>query len=124
MRSQSLDSIRPKPAKAALPVNANQSSLRPLIAEAIRRVSTQKAAAVDMEIDPAQLTRQLQSGNLTIARLEALGPDYAAELGRLLIETFGPLSTPIARAKQDVREMRALLDRMDQALDYLVEEAS
>lgn len=123
-RVSSLDSVRPKPAKADLAVNDSQSGLKPLIAEAIRRVTSQKAAAADMGIDPAQLTRQLQSGHLTVERLEALGPEYAAELGRLLVETFGPLSSPYARVKQDVREIRQLLDRIDQGVDFLGEKTA
>lgn len=114
-----LDSLRPAPAKAVLAVNDGQSEFRPLITEAIRRVSSQKAAAIDMGIDPAQLTRQLQNGHLTVERLEKLGPEYAAEFGRLLLEQYGPLSTPQARAKAAIREVRRLIDELDQVLEHI-----
>lgn len=117
--SQMLDSLRPAPAKAVLAVNDGQSEFRPLITEAIRRVSSQKAAAIDMGIDPAQLTRQLQNGHLTVERLEKLGPEYAAEFGRLLLEQYGPLSTPQARAKAAIREVRRLIDELDQVLEHI-----
>lgn len=118
-RNQSLDSVRPAQAKADLRVNDSQSTLRPLIAEAIRRVSSQKAAATDMGIDPAQLTRQLQSGHLTVERLEALGPQYAAELGRLLLEQYGALATPQSRLRQKARDLREIANEIEQAAELV-----
>jgi hypothetical protein len=109
MRNESLDSldrIGLKPAKARLPINADQYPLRTIVSEAIRRVSSQKAAAADMGIDPAQLTRQLQSGRLTVERLEALGVEFYAELGRLLLEQYGnEAQTPQARARARLPEI-------------------
>lgn len=82
-----------------------------------RRTGSQKAAAADMAIDPAQLTRQLANGHLTIERLEALPPTFAAELGRLLVETFGAIESPQARLLKESRELREAADR----LEYLAE---
>lgn len=114
-----LDSIRPKPAKAGLSVNASQSPMRGLIAEAIERSGTKKAAAGDMEIDPAQLNRQLQNGHLTVERLESLPAAFAAEFGRLLVEEFAPLATPKARIRELSRRQREIADELAQLSEYV-----
>ncbi len=110
-----LDGVRPRMAKAVTP---SHTELRRVIAEALRRVGPIKATAADMGIDRAQLYRQLENGHLTIEKIEALGPEFASELGRMLLETFGPLSTPKARGKQRIREARAALDELDELLEY------
>lgn len=112
-----LDSIRLRPAKASLRVNGSQCDVRGLIAETIRDTSSQKAAASDMEIDPAQLTRQLQNGHLTIERIEALGPVFAAKLGERLIETYAPLVDPKAEARRSIRDIEARLDTLKQFIE-------
>lgn len=115
-----LDSIRLKPAKATLLVKDGQSELRGLIAETIRLVSTQKAAAIDMAIDQAQLTRQLQNGHLTVERLESLGPAFAAKLGERLIEEYGPLTDP----KSYARKALAAIEEATKVLRQFVEDAA
>lgn len=111
-----LDGVRPRMAKAVTP---SHTALRRVIASALERVGPLKAAAADMGIDRAQMYRQLQNGHLTIERLEALGPEFGAELGRMLLDAFGPLSTPQARARQDIREIQRLLNEVEQALEDL-----
>jgi hypothetical protein len=111
-----LDGVRPRMAKAVTP---SHTELRRVIALALERVGPLKAAAEEMGIDRAQMYRQLQNGHLTIERLEALGPAFGAELGRMLLDAFGPLSTPQARARQDIREMRRLLDELDQVVEMI-----
>lgn len=111
-----LDSVRPSMAKAVTP---SHTPLRRVIDQVIRQTGNVKAQAGDMQIDRAQLYRQLENGNLTIGRLEALGAAFCAALGRELVEQFGPLTTPAARAKQKVREMRAALEEIDQALELI-----
>lgn len=118
-RVETLDACRPEPARAALPVNGGQSTMRGLITEAIRRVGSQKAAAIGMAMDPAQLTRQLGNGHLTVERMEALPPVFAAELGRLLVEEYGALATPQARIRQKARELREIAAEMDQAAELI-----
>lgn len=114
-----LDSVRPMPAKAALKVNDSQSALTAIVSDSIRSVTTQKAAAIDMNIDEGQLSRELQSGRLTIERLERLGPQYAAELGRRLIEQFGTLATPHARLREQIRAIRRAADELEAGLEHL-----
>lgn len=114
-----LDVGRPTPAKAALPVNDSQLTLRSLTGEAIRRTGSQKAAALDMEIDQAQLTRQLQTGHLTLERLEQLGPTRLAELGRLMVETYAPLDSPQARIRQKASELEDMAREFRQIAEYI-----
>jgi transposase-like protein len=111
-----LDDVRPRMAKA---VTAGHTELRRVIALALERVGPLKSAAADMGIDRAQMYRQLQNGHLTIERLEALGPAFGAELGRMLLDAFGPLSTPEARARQNLRDVRRLLDEVEQLLEHV-----
>lgn len=113
----SLDSIRLRPAKASLPVKDSQCDVRGLIAETIRVTSSQKAAATDMQIDPAQLTRQLQTGHLTIERIEALGPVFAAKLGERLVQEYAPLVDPKAEARRALREIEARVDTLRQFIE-------
>lgn len=119
----SLDSLRPSPAKAGLrestPINPVNGGQRPVteIVSGVIRVGSQKAAAIDMGIDPAQLTRQLQSGHLTIARLDALGPDTLARIGKELVEKFGPLSDPKDRARQTCDQIQALVNEIRQYIE-------
>jgi hypothetical protein len=116
---QTLDSVRPTPAKASLRVHDSPSALRSLIAESIRAVSSQKAAAIDMQIDASQLARQLKTGHLTVERLEALGPQFLAELGDALIEEYGALTDPKSAARksldaieQEVRQLRQFVEQV------------
>lgn len=112
----SLDGVRPRMAKAVAP---SHTELRRVIALALERVGPLKAAAEDMGIDRAQMYRQLQNGHLTIERLEALGPAFGAELGRMLLDVFGPLSTPQARVRQNLREIERLLGEVAQAVELI-----
>jgi hypothetical protein len=40
-------------------------------------------------------------------------------LGKELLETYGPLATPKARAKQKIREAREALSEIEQALEAI-----
>ena len=112
----SLDGVRPRMAKAVTP---SHTELRRVIALALERTGPLKAAAAEMGIDRAQMYRQLQNGHLTIERLEALGPEFGAELGRMLLDAFGPLSTPQARMRQNLRDVQRLLSEVEQFLEMV-----
>lgn len=109
------------PAKAELRTQAGASTLRDLAAETIRTVSgNARAAAIDLQIHEAHLSRQLKDGSLTLARLEVLGPTFAAKFGQALVEQFGTaLETPQARIRRMTREMRQRLDEIDQFLEHV-----
>jgi hypothetical protein len=117
---EELASVRGRQAKAALEPQVPASSLRDLAAEAIRASHGKaRAAAIDLGIHEASLSRQLKDGSLRLEQLETLGPATLAELGRQLTETFGPLSTPQARLRQIRREQRRLEHELDQLLEHI-----
>lgn len=119
-RFNSIDPPRPVAGAVDSGVTADQRRLRVVVSDVIRRTGSQKAAAVDMQIDPGQLARQLQTGHLTVERLEALGPAFCAEFGRALIEQYGvELETPDARIHRLARQLRAVADEIDQAAELL-----
>jgi hypothetical protein len=107
---ESLADLRPRQAKADLRAQEGAtastdpqsfaSPLRDLAAETLRRVTSQKAAAIDIGIHEGRLSHKLKDGSLTVAQLEALGPVYAAELGELLVAQYGPLSDPKDAARK------------------------
>jgi hypothetical protein len=66
-----LDSVRPVMAKAALPVTPDHTMLRAVIAGVIRSAGKLESTAGDMDIDRAQLYRQMENGHLTVENLEA-----------------------------------------------------
>lgn len=107
----------PPPAQAQEPA----SPLREVARDAIRRVGKQSAAATDIGIHQGRLTHKLTDGTIQLAELEKLGPLYAAEFGRQLLERFGPVATPHARAKTLMRELRRMHDELAQLIDYLGE---
>lgn len=113
----SLDSLpQPKPAKAQLEAS---TGLREVAKEAIRRVGKQSAAASDIGIHEGRLAHKLTDGTLSLGELEKLGPHYAAEFGRQLLERFGPISTPHARAQLLMRELGRLHSELAQIIDFL-----
>lgn len=123
-RSQSqevpnLDSVRPRMAKADGAVTVSHTPLRRVIEQAVRALGKLDATAGDMRIDRAQMYRQFENGHLTVEHLERLDVNFYVELGKQLLEHYGPLATPYARAKQKVREAREALNEIDQALELI-----
>lgn len=112
----SLDSVRLRPAKASLRVNASQSSLTEIVSGVIK-AGSQKAAAIEMAIDPAQLSRQLETGNLTIARLKALSPETLARIGKEMVEQYGALNSPRAHGHKTCDQIQSLVNELRQLID-------
>lgn len=116
---ESLATVRATDNKTALHSQVPASPLREIAKDAIRRIGKQSAAASDIGIHEGRLAHKLADGTLSLAELERLGPQYAAEFGRQLLERFGPLATPQARARQTVRAMRQALDELDAYLEFV-----
>lgn len=116
---ESLATVRATDNKTALHPQVPASPLREIAKDAIRRIGKQSAAASDIGIHEGRLAHKLADGTLSLAELERLGPQYAAEFGRQLLERFGPLATPQARARQTVRAMRQALDELDAYLEFV-----
>ena len=78
------------------------------------------AARLMGNMDKSQLSRDLGTGHFRMERLEMLADaSFYAALGRELLERFGPLATPKARARQKVREIKSALDEVEQALELI-----
>lgn len=114
-----LDVGRPRQAKADLRADETTPLLRDVAATAIERTDIQKEVADQIGIHRSRLTHKIKDGSLTLKQLEELGPRFAVLLGQELLETYGPLATPKARAKEDIRTIRKLLDELDQALELI-----
>lgn len=114
-----LDSVRPRMARIEPTVTASHTPFRRVIEAVIKAQGNVKAAAAEMEIDRAQLHRQMENGHLTVEKLESLDAAFYVALAKELLDEYGPLVTPIARARQKVREMRAALEEIDQVLEYI-----
>ncbi len=118
---ESLADIRATDNKTATRPQEPASPLREVAKDAIRRVGKQSAAASDIGIHEGRLAHKLTDGTISLAELEKLGPHYAAEFGRQLLERFGPMSTPHARAVHLMRELRRMHEELEQLIDYFGE---
>lgn len=116
---ESLADICGKPVKASLDPQVPATNLRGDAAEAIKRTSGQKGAALTIGLNEGRLSHKNTDGSLTLAQLEALGPAFAVEFATRLLEAYGPLATPKSRAQQKVRELRAAADELDQLLEFI-----
>jgi hypothetical protein len=106
-------------ARASLPVNGSQSALTAVVKDALlRHYGSLKAAAITMgEMDQGQLTRELDSGKLNLARLELLDDAGKAEVAKRLHEAFmAALESPQAHAQRVIREAR---QKLDELADYV-----
>lgn len=116
-----LADVRPSQAKASLDPQVGASRLRELAAEALKRVTSQKSAAIDIGIHEGRLSHKLKDGTLTLAQLESLNePKFCAELGRLLVEEFGTeLEDPLTRANRVIREAHAKLEELGEIMRFI-----
>ena len=84
----------------------------------MRRFGSLKAAAIEMAIDQSQLTRELETGKLNVARLQRCDAAFALKLGQLMVEHAQPLSSPKARGYQLLHEIDQRLLEIRQLLDH------
>jgi len=111
----SLEDIRPRPVKAGLPSDA--IGLNAVITDAvIGHFGSVKAAALTLTVDPSLMMREFRDGKF--GRLDAVDDAAKAAIAHALIDAFGPLVTPEARARKAVREIRRWLDDLDQYLEH------
>jgi hypothetical protein len=114
-----LAGISGQPVKAALRAQLPATPVREVAKDAIHRVSSQKAAAVDLALSEGRLSHKLTDGSLTLAQLEGLDPRVIAEFGKLLTERYAPLVTPQARIREQVRQVRRACDEIDSFLELV-----
>lgn len=117
-----LDAVRPQMAKASTAVNASQSAMTDVVRHGlIRACGSLKAAAIEMDIDQGQLTRDLQSGKFNFERLERLGVEQKAIVIACLHEEYRPLQSPESHARRVLRQAMALLGEIEQFIDHVEE---
>lgn len=118
MTRESLAGVRPRPAKAELDPQVSATQLRDVAAEALHHVTSQKAAAGEIGIHEGRLSHKLRDGSLTLGQLEALGPVFAAELGRQLTEQYSTaLESPASRARRVIHTIEGLLVELKQFVE-------
>lgn len=111
---KSLADVCGKPAKADLRPQVPATDLRELAAEARTRTVKLESAADEIGIHPSRLSHKFSDGSVTLAQLEKLGPQYAFEFGRQLVERFGPLSNPHDYADRLLHEIDRLVLELKQ----------
>ena len=115
-----LDGVRPRMAKADLDGQSLSREMTSIVRDAlVRHFGSLKAAAIDMQIDPGQLTRELDGGKLNLARLAKCGAAFLLKFGELMVEHAQPLSTPKARGMQMVREIETKCQELRQLLEHV-----
>lgn len=103
---QTLADVRGRAVKAELRTQVGASRLRELAAETVKRVSSQKAAAIDLDLSESRLSHKFKDGTITLRELETLGVKYAAEFGRSLIEEYGEaVKSPKEQARERIPEL-------------------
>jgi hypothetical protein len=110
-----LVTVRPTMLKAN---NDPQHGLSAVVSDATKRsYGKQGAAAAQLGKDEGNFARDLRAGRLTLRDLDALGAPFLAALGRELLERYGELQDPKARARQVCDEVQALVNELRQFIE-------
>lgn len=104
-------------AKASLRPHTPACSMREDAREAVKRTTKQEQNGAGLS--QSRLSHKLSDGTLMVKEMEALGPAFAAEWGRMLLERYAPLVTPQARMRENVRVIRQRLDELDQLAELV-----
>lgn len=114
-----LDGLRPQMVKAELHDQSLSIEMSGVVRDAlIRHFGSLKAAAIEMDIDPAQLTRELEAGKLNLARLSKCGAAFMLKFGQLMVEHAQPLTSPVAQGFKDLNEMERRIQSIRQLLEH------
>lgn len=113
MELNSIDGARPTGSVEAS--TSQSSSMRLTTADVVKDAlvrchGTLKAAAITLGMDQGQLTRELQTGDFKLKKLD-VHPETQAFVSVALHEAFGA-SDPKARVRRLIREARARLDEL------------
>ena len=112
MALNSIDGRRPAAALADVDVNRDQVALTTVAKHAlIEACGSLKAAAITMQTDQGQLTRELQDEGPRLGKLARLDRHERAKVFDRLHEQFGsPAEDPKAQLRREIRELRAKTD--------------
>lgn len=110
---EKLAAVCGQPAKADLHPQVSATELCDLAKHAIGRAHGKLETAGDvLDLSESHFGRLLNDGDLKLKQLAKLGPVTLAKLGKDLVERYGPLDDPEARAMQ-------LIDTIDDATKEL-----
>lgn len=116
---KAFDHVRPAMAKAALHDQALSIEMSAIVRDAlVRHFGSLKAAAIEMDIDQGQLTRELDAGKLNLTRLQRCGAAFLVKFGALMVEHMQPLSSPKVRGFQLLREIEQRVNEVRQLLEH------
>ena len=112
----SFDHIRPRPLKVMLDDTRFSLTVRDAL---LKHYGSVKAMAYALgRVDPSLMQREFEAGKL--ARVDTYTDASAkAAIATALAERYTELSTPKARARQRIREARAILDELDQVMELI-----
>ena len=117
MALNTVDRDRPAPASSAAPCQPSSIALTAVVKDAlIRHYGSLKAAAISLEYDLGQLSRDLSSGDFKLRRLEL---DQAAKAFVACALSEAYTVSPQARAQHTIRTLRSLLDELAQAVELI-----
>ena len=111
---KSIDDVRPRQAKATLGSQSKSIRLTAIVKDALQlHYGSLKAAALSMtpHMDQGQLTRELQTGDFKLEKLDRLDETGKAFISKALHEAYGN-PDPKAIARRLIREARARLDEL------------
>lgn len=113
----SIDDLKPRMAKAKLHTQSAAIPLTAVVKEAlIRHHGSLKAAAIMMQIDPGQLTRDLQTGDFKLKKLDG-DLEAIVAIAHALYDAFGQLDSPAARVRRVLREIHERLAEVEQYVE-------
>lgn len=107
---QTLDSVRRTPAKAQLESPSESTPIQDCLLDRLGRTvesaltdahGSQKAAAIEIDVDQSQLKRQLRLGTFDLRQHAAAGELFLAKLGEALLEEFGTARKSKAEIARD-----------------------
>lgn len=105
----SIDGVRPKAAKASLPGQSLSIAMTAVVKDALlRHYGSLKCAALTLRMDEGQLSRELNSGDFKINKLDR-DEEARAFVANALYEAFRS-TDPKATARRKLREARIAID--------------
>lgn len=116
----SLITARPVMAKADISGKPAGAELSGLIKAVSRKVhGKQAAAAAIVGKAESNFSRDVDAGVLRTGDLAQLGPQFLAELGRELVNSYGALNTPQTRIRPLAQWQREISEELQQLAEFV-----
>jgi hypothetical protein len=102
------------------PDNPVVTPLYEVVSEAAKTIyGKQENAALVLRKHPGNFSRDLRAERMTLRDLRELGPEFLAAFGQELIDEYGELTDPKARARRTLAQMEAACRELRQFVDSL-----